>query len=233
MSFVSWFAMASHVPSQVPRPGYFPPGFHSNHPGTPNSSVDNMQNLQTNDPLGPPLSMLNASDLQPPASYHGPLPVSCSRPESSVFCHAGPPLTRPAQDTVSQNFASERPPGPPFSQPLSFGSRLPSLGVFPSAPMMTGPRAPPSAPMMTGPRVPPLNLNGQSMPPASTPLYGPQMWQMHPEQDASSTINPNQIPHPTQSFSLAATETSQKYQAHTFAPATRDYVIIEIGNYSP
>lgn len=179
--------MASHVPSQIPRPGYFPPGFNSNHPGTPNSSVDNMQNLQTNDPLG--LSMLSASGLQPPASYHGASPVSCSRPESSVFFHAGPPLTRPAQDTASQNFTSERSPGSPFSQPLSFGSRPPSLGVFPYVPMMTGPRAPPSAPMMTGPRVPPLNLNGQSMPPSSTPLYGPQMWQMHPEQVSLKNFN--------------------------------------------
>ncbi|XP_058102965.1 protein transport protein SEC24 C-like [Magnolia sinica] len=151
--------MASPVPSRVPRPGYFPPNFNPNYQNNPNSLSDSMQNLQINHLPGPPPAMPNTSGPRPPpfvtppfqssvpphispASFPGVAPVSRPGPPPADIARVGAPPPGPQPVNLVSNLASGRSSGPPFSLSAPFGSRPPPPGVYPSAPMMTGPIAP-------------------------------------------------------------------------------------------
>ncbi|OVA09660.1 zinc finger protein [Macleaya cordata] len=208
--------MASPVPSGVRRPGPPPPNYNPNFQQTPDALSSNMQNLQINRPPGPPStvpgssvprhpppfaptshmsfppsgppsgSTLVAPPAFPPSSFPGASPVTRPGPPPSGFPTMAPAVAGPPQATVSQNMASGRPSGPPFSQPPPFGAR-PSPGVFTSSPAMTGPPAPSSSaqsPFSNGPpRIAPLPgappspftnaLHPPAGPPAAVPPRGP------------------------------------------------------------
>ncbi|ONK56215.1 uncharacterized protein A4U43_C10F5310 [Asparagus officinalis] len=143
-----------------------------------------------------------------------PAAVSFSPPHRSHF-----------QDCVSLRSLCHRRlcwPAAPFGAPM-WSSQPPRTGAVP---MPSGMQAPPR---MFG--MPPTNSMGQQVAPVPpvmghSPLSTSQI-------GGPSKIDPNQIPRPTPSSSIAQFETRQSNQACIPPPATGDFIVRDTGNCSP
>ncbi|XP_073013012.1 protein transport protein SEC24 C-like [Typha latifolia] len=193
--------------------------------------------------MGPPSSQ---QFMGPPSSqpFMGP-------PSSQPFM--GPPSSQPIRGAQSsQPFM-----GPPSSQPFTGQqSSQPFMGMPPSQPFMGPPQSfsgPPGsnapfgapawqsqphqgAPLGTLP--PPVNMAGmlpntltQTMPPPLSSMgYSPHAGAMV---STPSKIDPNQIPRPMPTSSVAVFETRVGNQASVPPPAASEFVVKDTGNCSP
>ncbi|KAL6005839.1 Protein transport protein Sec24C [Asimina triloba] len=220
------FSQPPPVASRPPPPGVFPSPPMTTGPisSAPPPRVYSSSPM-TSAPVALPSNLLGPMSNGPPMFTQGPPLAGACAPSVGSF---QPPAVGPV----------------PRSSPAN-------IGRFTGIPTFSAPSGIPSQPTPAFPAA----VHG--IPPTSAPPYAPQPWQMQPHQaqpnqpmpplppgmghpSASgspmagpSKIDPNQIPRPIPSSSVAVFETRQQNQANIPPPATSDYIVKDSGNCSP
>lgn len=224
------FSQPRSLGPRPPPPGAFPPAAMTTGP------VVRPSNLPGPNANGPVMFAQGA----PPGGTHFPTGITQHqqvRPPPPMSSSTAPQFQ--GAPTFPGSPPAGAPLGPPGQAPYPFAAA--SQGMQPgSAPpygsqtwqmhSLQGPPLPPVAPQSSRVYGMPPTLN-QSMAPVP-PVMG------HPSVAGApgvgpSKIDPNQIPRPVSSSSMAIFETRQNNQANTPPPATSDYIVKDTGNCSP